>query len=238
LQRKGNHNVMSFILDALKKLEQEKAARRNADIKISDEIVRENRKVTRKARRAVPVSVVLVSLGLVLLLGVTGAFLWHRHGAGEQSKVVAMNSEQTVPAAKEVVPESQRPEMAMRAAPPPIRKMSVAEDEEPSPRPVEIDRKPGRERIEGSRSSLMDSRSRSAQPVVEVSGPGGSRITVSGIAWQDAPSARRAVINGDLGQEGAQVGGATVEEIQPTRVRFSSGGRHFTVSVSGPLVAK
>ena len=84
----------------------------------------------------------------------------------------------------------------------------------------------------------MDYRNRSTQSATEVSGAGGSRLTVSGIAWQDAPSARRAVINGDLVQEGAQVGGATVEEIQPTRVRFSSGGRQFTVSISGPLVVK
>jgi general secretion pathway protein B len=227
---------MSFILDALKKLEQEKAARRNADIKISDEIVREHRQVMRKSRRSVPVSVVLVSLGLVLLLGVSGAFLWHRHGAGEQSKVVAMNSERTLPVAEKVAPDSQRTERAVPAASP-VRPV-VAEEDEPLPRSVETNRKSRKGRIEESRSSITDSKPRSAQPVGEGSGSGGSRLTVSGIAWQDAPSARRAVINGDLLKEGAQVGGATVEEIQPTRVRFSSGGRQFAVSISGPLVAK
>ncbi|MDD2336166.1 MAG: general secretion pathway protein GspB [Geobacteraceae bacterium] len=226
---------MSFILDALKKLEQEKAARRNADIKISDEIVRENRQVMRKARHSVPVSVVLVSLGLVLLLGISGAFLWHRHGAGDQSKVVAMNLEQKFPTAEEV-PASQRPQMAVPAATP-VGPVAAVEDE-PSSHPVEANRMSRRERMEANRSSGADFKKRSAQPSMEVSGSGGSRLTVSGIAWQDAPSARRAVINGDLVQEGAQVGGATVEEIQPTRVRFSSGGRQFTVSISGPLVVK
>lgn len=227
---------MSFILDALKKLEQEKAARRNADIKISDEIVRENRQVMRKARRSVPVSVALVSLGLVLLLGISGAFLWHRHGAGDQSKVVAVNSEQKYPAAEEVAPASQRPQMAVPAATP-VRPVAAVEDES-SPQPVEANRMSRRDRMEGNRTSRADFKKRSAQPSMEVSGSGGSRLTVSGIAWQEAPSARRAVINGDLVQEGAQVGGATVEEILPTRVRFSSGGRQFTVSISGPLVAK
>jgi general secretion pathway protein B len=238
---------MSFILDALKKLEQEKAARRNADSKISDEIVRENRQVLRKARRSVPVSVVLVSLGLVLLLGVSGAFLWHRHGAGEQMKVAALGPERTSPAAEEVAADSQRTERAAppatpvsgmaSLAPPPVREMAE-EEKEPLPRPVETNRKSRRGRIDEDTTSRTDVKPRSAQPVGEGSGSGGSRLTVSGIAWQDAPSARRAVINGDLVQEGAQVGGATVEEILPTRVRFSSGGRKFTVSISGPLVAK
>jgi len=249
---------MSFILDALKKLEQEKAARRNADSKISDEIVRENRQVLRKARRSVPVSVVLVSLGLVLLLGFSAAFLWHRHGAGEQSKVAALGPERTSPAAEEVAADSQRAERAAppatpvsgmaslappsvrgmaSLAPPPVRGMAE-EEKEPLPRPVETNRKSRRGRIDEDTTSRTDVKTRSAQPVGEGSGSGGSRLTVSGIAWQDAPSARRAVINGDLVQEGAQVGGATVEEIQPTRVRFSSGGRQFTVSISGPLVVK
>lgn len=227
---------MSFILDALKKLEQEKAARRNADIKISDEIVRENRQGMRKARRSVPFSVVLGSLGLLLVLAASGAFLWLSHGSGKQPKVVAMSSERTFPPAERVAVDSQRTERAVPAAVP-VRPV-VAEEDEPLPRPVETNRRSRREKIEERRSSLTDSKTRSVQPVGEGSGSGGSRLTVSGIAWQDAPSARRAVVNGDLVQEGALVGGAKVEEIQPTRVRFSSGGRQFTVSISGPLVAK
>ncbi len=230
---------MSFILDALKKLEQEKAARRNADIKISDEIVRENRQGMRKARRSVSVSVVLGSLGLVLVLAVSGAFLWHSHGAGKQSKVVAMGSERSFPPAEEVAANSQRTERAVPAAAP-VRPVAAEVDDKPLPRsvPVETKRQSQRGQINGDRASRTDVKTRSAQSDGEGSGSGGSRLTVSGIAWQEAPSARRAVINGDLVPEGAQVGGAKVEEIQPTRVRFSSGGRQFTVSISGPLVAK
>lgn len=58
-------------------------------------------------------------------------------------------------------------------------------------------------------------------------------IKVSGIAWQDERSARRAVINGFLLKEGSSVAGARVMEIQQDRVRFSLAGRNFEV----PLLA-
>jgi len=92
--------------------------------------------------------------------------------------------------------------------------------------------------IKAQRPVNADLNASSEDSAREVSGSKGSRVTVSGIAWQDAPEARRAVINGDLVGEGSQVGGATVEEILPTKVRFSSGGRRFSVSISGPLVDK
>jgi general secretion pathway protein B len=227
---------MSFILDALKKLEQEKAARKGGDVKISDEIVRENRRGMRKARRSVPVSVVLVALGLVLLLGASGAFLWHKHGGGDQSKVAAVGPEQTLPAAPKMSEASQGTILAEPVVPE-VRPMAD-EAAEPSPLPMEAKRTSRREWNEAKSLSRPDFKARPTQPSGEVSSSGGSGPKVSGIAWQDAPSARRAVINGDLVQEGAQVDGATVEEILPSRVLFSSGSRRFTVSISGPLVAK
>lgn len=227
---------MSFILDALKKLEQEKAARKGGAINISDEIVRDKRQVIRKARRTVPVSVVLVALGL-LLLGASGAYLWHKHGVADQAKVVAPSSERPLSVAAKMPAASQGTNFTEPAVPQVLPAATVVTD--PAPLPLETKRQTRSDRLEGQRPSKQDFPARATQPAVEASGTGEStRLTVSGIAWQDAPSARRAVINGDLVREGAQVGGATVEEILPTRVRFSSGGRQFTVSISGPLVAK
>jgi len=226
---------MSFILDALKKLEQEKAARKGGAINISDEIVREKRQVIRKVRRTVPVSVVLAALGL--LLGASGAYLWHKHGVDDQAKVVAPSSERTLSVVPKMPAASQGTSLAEPAVPRVLPVAAVATD--PLPLPVETKRQTRSEPLAVQSSARQDSPARATPPAVEVSGSGeSSRLTVSGIAWQDAPSARRAVINGDLVKEGAQVGGATVEEILPTRVRFSSGGRQFTVSISGPLVAK
>jgi general secretion pathway protein B len=226
---------MSFILDALKKLEQEKAARKGGDVNISSEIIREHHQLRRKVKRSVPMSAVLIVFGLMILIGVSGVFLWHKQG-GNEKETIAATKHKRIPSLEEDDPVPQDMPMVRSAAPP--ARPVMAEEAEPAPLPREANRNLQGGRFTAQRPAISDYKARSEEPVREVSGSKGSGITVSGIAWQDAPAARRAVINGDLVQEGAQVGGATVEEILPTRVRFSSAGRRFTVSISGPLVAK
>jgi general secretion pathway protein B len=63
----------------------------------------------------------------------------------------------------------------------------------------------------------------------------GGNLTVSGIAWQDDRSSRRAVVNGTLLSEGKMVGGAKIKEIMPNGVRFSSNGRTFEITLSSPM---
>jgi general secretion pathway protein B len=57
-------------------------------------------------------------------------------------------------------------------------------------------------------------------------------IKLSGIAWQDDRRARRAVINGFLLQEGGIVSGAKITEILQDRVRFSLSGSVFEISLT------
>jgi len=57
-------------------------------------------------------------------------------------------------------------------------------------------------------------------------------ISITGIAWQDERSLRRAVINGTLVGEGAEVAGARVLEIREDRVRLSRGGQVFEAAFS------
>lgn len=71
---------------------------------------------------------------------------------------------------------------------------------------------------------------RTPQPVVQTSPPPPD-ILVSGIAWQDTRSARRAVVNGFLMQEGNSVLGARITEIHQDKVRFSKDGRVFDVNL-------
>lgn len=223
---------MSFILDALKKLEQEKAARKGGEINISAEIIRDNRQTRRKVKRSIPVNAVLVAFGLLILSGASGAFFWHKQAVKKQGTVVDLKPERMPPA---VVEETDPQERAIVGpAAPPARPVAA----ESSPRPVESLGRVQAEQRKAQRPADSDLKARSEEPAKEDSGAKVSGITVSGIAWQDAPAARRAVINGDLVEEGAQVGGATVEEILPTKVRFSSAGRRFSLSISGPLVAK
>jgi general secretion pathway protein B len=57
-------------------------------------------------------------------------------------------------------------------------------------------------------------------------------IKLSGIAWQDDRHARRAVINGFLMQEGESISGARITEILQDRVRFSQSGNVFEISLA------
>jgi hypothetical protein len=56
-------------------------------------------------------------------------------------------------------------------------------------------------------------------------------LKISGIVWSEERSERRAVINGVFSTEGSVIEGVKVEEIYPTRVRFSHEGRFFEISV-------
>jgi hypothetical protein len=56
-------------------------------------------------------------------------------------------------------------------------------------------------------------------------------LKISGIVWSEERSERRAVINGVFTTEGSVIEGVKVEEIYPTRVRFSHEGRFFEISV-------
>ena len=67
---------------------------------------------------------------------------------------------------------------------------------------------------------------------------GGQDITISGIAYQDERRLRRAVLNGALVGEGAEIGGARVVEIKETKVRLSRGGQVFEVPFSSGLQSR
>ena len=59
------------------------------------------------------------------------------------------------------------------------------------------------------------------QPVAQTI-PAPADIKLSGIAWQDEKSERRAVVNGFLLKEGSLVAGAKISDIQVNKVIFSS----------------
>ena len=63
----------------------------------------------------------------------------------------------------------------------------------------------------------------------------GADILVSGIAWQEERNLRRAVVNGSLVGEGAEIAGARIVEIGERRVKFFQGGRTISVSISSQL---
>jgi general secretion pathway protein B len=56
-------------------------------------------------------------------------------------------------------------------------------------------------------------------------------LKISAIIWYEEPSKRLAMINGNLTSEGSFIEGVKVEEILPNRVRFSSNGQPFEISI-------
>ena len=63
-------------------------------------------------------------------------------------------------------------------------------------------------------------------------------ITISGIAWQDERSLRRAVVNGSLVGEGAEIAGARIMEIRERSIRFSRGEKTFEVSYASAFPSR
>lgn len=283
---------MSFILDALKKLEKEKAAQKNGTINISNEILRDTYQPRRKTRRAMPVTVMVAGLVVVLLLGASGAYLWQKQGRDTTSATVAGPVVHPAPAVAHTPPVPESTEMtapvakpsvtpvptatpavtpvAMTATEPAQRvrkafrndRLATRAEAQGPPNGREHDRNKSSAAQQATRDNRPDRTPRpyrksygadqsaapspgptptpapSPTPPAAVSSGSRSGLTVSGIAWQENPAARRAVVNGTLLEEGASVDGATIEEIMPTRVRFSSGGRQFTLPISGPQVSK
>jgi general secretion pathway protein B len=62
----------------------------------------------------------------------------------------------------------------------------------------------------------------------------GDNIVISGIAWQEEHALRRAVVNGALLGEGAEVLGATVVEIREKSIRFKRDGDSFEIPYANP----
>lgn len=224
---------MSFILDALKKLEQEKAARRGGNVNISDEIVRGNHRVSRASKRTGPMNATTVGVGLVLLILVVAvAVLWRDRGVVRETESPAADTHvgprEPVIAERASTPPAPRVQEAppVRAAAP-----SVPRTE---PLPTSPQQRAARTEIP-VRTPPPTAASDRGGDSYQGSGSSGGGLTVSGIAWQDERSARRAVVNGTLLSEGNTVGGAKIVEIQQARVRFSSNGRTFEVSLSAPV---
>ncbi|MRR33783.1 hypothetical protein EG829_03660 [bacterium] len=226
---------MSFILDALKKLEQEKAVRRSGNINISDEILRGGQRAPRKGMRSLSVTLAVAGLAVALAVAavVAGAILWSQKDVVKESSQDLERRD-----ARRTVPNYPDPSRLRTAASvpesPPIPAAAPLARQNPVPAEPRPERRPASNPVE--KTVATGSGARFEESYQGSSLPAGTDLKVSGIAWQEQRSARRAVINGVLMPEGTSVGGATVKEIFQTRVRFVANGRTFDVSISGPLL--
>jgi general secretion pathway protein B len=243
---------MSYILDALKKLEQEKTrkSRSGGKINISGELFA-NERVRPVAGRRLK-TIILVSVAVVATFIVTW-FALKGSGKRNLSPVVATavrpNPVASIPVPVPTIPATppvtQPPlPQAPAAIPPrtaaipvlpaaPVRARQAARSSSPDDE-EEVRESP-------RHVSVKSATSQTATVVAPKLVPAPADIKVSGIAWQDERSARRAVVNGFLMREGAVVAGAKITEIHQDRVKFTLSGTVFEVSLisaGSPAVGK
>jgi general secretion pathway protein B len=245
----GNR-VMSYILDALKKLEHEKTRKSRGDgmVNISGALFENERPrpsgtAGRKIALAVTVAV-LVTFGATwfLLRPVKGKEAPVPRLAVPVSPPAPVPPVAVEPASLPAVP----PAVTVQQVPPPAVTsvpVQVTPVRPPAPTskslkaavqaaPVSDDDDEGRE----SRRRTKERKGQSLASDQATAAP--ADIRLSGIAWQEERRARRAVVNGFLMQEGGLVAGARITDIYQDRVRFSLSGKFFEIPlVSSPVPA-
>jgi general secretion pathway protein B len=212
---------MSFILKALKKLENEKASREPGRVEINSAILAPDRRSLSSSLNS-PKRLVIA----LLIVAVSGTCLYFMKRAPSPVAQQPAKEAQSEPAPR-AVPVAATPvhgEKPASASPAPSP--AVKAQEEPS--------RPGRALREKSPEPSLptESGSDSLHGQEALTGSAPSPLTVNGIALQDDPGQSMAVVNGQIVKRGMTVGGAQVERIFLNRVRFRGNGGLFEVHLA------
>ena len=208
---------MSYILDALRKIEEEKAKKSKKGVSLSGEFLRKES----SAKSRFPYKIVLITLSSVLFVSL---LVWGVIKLTSTEKVDNKKVVETEPVQKTTEPKK---EELQNIPPKPERKAEpqvVPEKPQIKPEP-QIAVKPQFTREKGELPQI-----KKVKPMQNTISPP-ANIKVSGIAWQESKAARRAVINGVLMQEGTTVSGAKIVSIQEDRVKFSTANGQFEIPV-------
>ncbi len=227
---------MSYILDALKKMEHEKAKKKGAAgiASVSGELFRPEK------LKPVKANIWKISAAIVLVAILTSGVTWYLLRDNKPAKAVKSAQPLQVPVTPQV--QSAEPAAPPVAAPVPVAALPappvVARQETPvasniAAPPVDDGENRRTSRRSGSKNPH---RKESYESLPAQLGTAPADIKVSGIAWQDERVARRAVVNGFLLKEGSVVGGAKIIEILPEKVRFSMAGKTFELSMHSAAV--
>jgi general secretion pathway protein B len=212
---------MSFILKALKKLENEKASREPGTVEINSAILAPDRRSLSSPRN----SSKRLAIAL-LIVALSGASLYFMKR--EPSPVVHGPAKETRPEpGPRAVPVTATTVHVEKAAPAaPALAPAVKAREEPS--------RPGRALRETSPEAPLPvgSGSDSLHGEEALTGSAPSPLNVNGIALQDDPGQSMAVVNGQIVKRGMTIGGAQVDRIFLNRVRFRGNGGLFEVHLA------
>lgn len=257
---------MSYILDALKKMEQEKnmKAAPKERINLSGALLKDNVRTPGKAKNSRLIGAVLIAL--IAASGATWFLLNKKTINAVTAAPKAVVQPQQAPAPPPPVPQPvptpsvTTAQSAVAPAPPvsqvspapqtpgtPQKTSAVAAASSVKPPAATVQSSPVEDEEEARpRVRRQQKLAATAAPVARtvtaasdaptIAAP--ANIKVTGIAWQDERSARRAVVNELLMKEGNIVSGAKIVEIKSDRVRFSLSGGTFDVlllssSISG-----
>ncbi|HEY3307560.1 MAG TPA: hypothetical protein VGJ93_03810 [Desulfuromonadaceae bacterium] len=229
---------MSYILDALKKIENEKTkkSRSSGMVSISGELFRDEQRTDPRGAGWKIASV----MAAVSLLTFGGTWFFFRSDKDPKTVRTTINLPaptktvsqpvfpQTAGPAAASQPATVAPALAQTSTQPALTKAA------PVGRPIEPPvvapklTKQARQ-IKGQNLSVKTVVLK--EPTVNQTIAAPADIQVSGIAWQDERSARRSVVNGFLLQEGSVVAGAKITEIHPDRVRFIQAGKSFEITL-------
>ena len=210
---------MSFILKALKKVEEEKAARSDGPVDLNNALLRSGGTSTPSADR-------LARWGVIALVFVAGSGLTYVFVQKGSAPVLEPPRQTASPSTPSPLPST--PTLTEATYPPP----AVPTAPPSAPSHVSASASPP----ETATTSPHPKRERPAPDEPRsAAAPGGSPpagLKVNGIALQDDPDESVAVVNGALLKRGMTIEGARVEEIFADRVRFAGSGGIFDVTLS------
>lgn len=210
---------MSSILKALKKLEQEKAVRKQEEIDLSREILQDAAPAARRLPwhwGAAIVAMVLLALLVVMLLG--------------RKQAVQMTATTEAPPRQQPAPQALPQAVQPDAAPAEVRQPTALQQPGLPVQGTTRPRKPAPKSLPAPKGAAGPEQKEPArkQPAASMEEPS---LSVSGIAWNKDSSERLAIVNGQPLTTGSVIGNAIVEEIYKDKVRFSSNGKSFEIFI-------
>lgn len=222
---------MSYILDALKKIEHEKSKKvqPNGRVSISGDLFLDRKRSPAKAG-IWKIVALIAAASLVTCAGTW--FMLRGNSKKGSARIRSVSSPPPAPVVPVPVLPSPPPVVVAPAVPPvaapaaPKNRGTVGDDDS-----TQREDSPVKKKIKTQSFTAPPK-----QPVQTVQAP--ADIKLSGIAWQDERSGRRAVINGFLLKEGAVILGAKITDIQSDRVRFTSAAGAFEIKLDSVLPAE
>jgi general secretion pathway protein B len=217
---------MSSILEALKKLEEEKAARRGTGGNIAGKVIAASRRGRQRPAWFVPAGMAAVAAVAVLITyAVMGGFSPRPVGTAARKDPEPASVTVTVPAPHADTNDGMKDDASRTWLPVPGQREAVSHAAATKPSAAAKHSSPSQaapqESIPAQAASSPETAANAPPP----------ELNVTGIAWQKDSASRLAVVNGVSLAEGGMIAGARVREIRPDRVLFSFNKKEFEVSL-------